>query len=97
MWKILNESINRFPTKKCNISELIVDNTTFNEPSDMADKFNSYFSEIPIEIRNSIPLTTVQPESYIEPNNFSTFEMGIFGPELVLEAIKQLESKNCLS
>ncbi len=51
-----------------------------DDPTQMADAFNKFFSSIGSNIANSIPPTKVDPLSYITPTNYSNlFDLGNTG------------------
>jgi hypothetical protein len=52
-WQILYEALNK-PTAKQKISKLKVNNTLFEDPTDIASKFNTFFTSIASEISSKI-------------------------------------------
>ena len=64
VWKILNESLNRVSSKSSFLREISVDGKLITEPIEIANSFNTFFSEIANNIRAKIPNTAVNPNSY---------------------------------
>ena len=95
-WKVLNEAINRNKSKSENIEEVKFNNSTVNDNIQIANSFNTFFSEIAGQIRKNIEPTEIKPESYIPENNPEEFNLGLFGPEYVKNIIASLESKTSL-
>ena len=59
VWKILNESLNRVSAKSSILKEISVDGKLITEPIEIANSFNTFFSEIANNIRAKIPNTSV--------------------------------------
>ena len=47
------------------IPKLIIDNIEFNNPADICEKFNTFFTSIASTLESSIPQTTIDPLSYV--------------------------------
>ena len=95
MWKLLNESINRSSSKSCVINEINVNGLNLTDPTEMANEFNIFFSQIAHKIRSTIPETSTSPDSYTTPRN-PTFEFHLCSPEIINEIILSLETKTSL-
>jgi hypothetical protein len=52
-WQILYEALNK-PTAKQKISKLKVNNTLIEDPTDIANKFNTFFTSVASEISSKI-------------------------------------------
>jgi hypothetical protein len=71
-WQILNDALN-IPKNKQIISRLMVNNILIDKPTDIANKFNSFFTSIASEISS-----TINPCSDNEagPSTDSEFDMS---------------------
>jgi hypothetical protein len=65
-WSLLKEAIGQ-PSKHTKIDEIVVENTTVTNPSEIASAFNNFFAGAPQNVVNSIPPCNVPSESYL-PN-----------------------------
>ena len=98
-WKFLNESINKIPSKSSNIQEVKINNTIISDPVEMANSFNTFFSEIGENISTSIPETRAKPENFNneeENHNIYDFSFSVVTPDMLFKAISSLESKSSL-
>ena len=67
-----------------------------SNPTEMANGFNDFFSNIAGNINNLIPKTSVLPESFLKNYPDINFEFGLCSPEEIVEIIKSLENKKKL-
>ncbi len=66
-----------------------------DDPTQMADAFNKFFSSIGSNIANSIPPTEVDPLSYITPHNYSNLlDLGNTGLIQVCDIIPARDGKD---
>ena len=52
--------------KKSSIDSILVNNLKISNPTEMANGFNQFFSNIAGNINNLVPKTSVLPESYLK-------------------------------
>ena len=83
------KSNRKFPTNK-----LEADNTVLTDPTEIASKFNEYFSHVTDELMNNIPPTTISPLANMSRlcNTFTYFETD---SQEVSKLIKSFKSKKC--
>ena len=55
--------------------EIEANNTVITNPTEIANKFNDYFSHVTDELMNNIPLTTISPSANVNRlcNTFTFF------------------------
>ena len=93
LWKTINEAINRKQSKNSSIYSILVNNLKILNPTEMANGFNDFFSNIAGNINNSIPKTLVLLEFYLKNHPDINFEFGLCNPEEIVKIIKSLENK----
>ena len=94
-WETLNESLNRDISKGSIIEKIVIDNCAYENPQDIADKFNDFFCDIPREIRGTIPFTSAKPEDYLKDSGLDFKFDPCDEPEIV-EIGRSLETKTSL-
>ena len=60
-WSILKNAINRPSTKSSNIESLNIDGVTVNDPKELANKHNLFFSSVATQIAEDIHLVDPPP------------------------------------
>jgi hypothetical protein len=77
------------------ISEIISQNKSVTDETEIAKEFNNFFSEIGPKISNSVPHVNKDPASYIldYDQNKPKFEFDIPGPVHVIDIVKSFDSK----
>ena len=95
VWKILNESLNRVSNKSSLMREISVDGKLITEPIEIANSFNTFFSEIAKNIRAKIPFTSVNPNSYARGKNLD-FNLSNIDHLYFKNIITSLETKTSL-
>jgi hypothetical protein len=95
-WDLLKEvSVGQSNPQK--ISKITVNGEEITDNQKMAEEFNNFFSKVGKEISDSVPLTNVTPESYLDNNlNAPLFTMGLTGPSHICETIKAFTNKTSL-
>ena len=68
-WKLINELDSRNNRKTKNISEVRIGDDVITSPNEMAEAFNSYFSNVGVNLAAEIPSPKFTPESYLTPTN----------------------------
>ena len=93
IWELLTEvSVGNKVTNK--IERITVEGNSIEEPKQIAEHFNNFFSKIGREISESVLPTEKTATSYIPENNeIPTFSLGNTGPVHVTEFIKSFEPK----
>ena len=77
LWKTINEAIKRKQSKNSSIYSILVNNLKILNPTEMANGFNDFFSNIAGNINNSIPKTLVLLEFYLKNHPDINFEFGL--------------------
>ena len=90
-WKHINRLIKTNLRSK-NI-ELKVNGTLINNPIQVAEKFNEYFSTIAAELDGSIPSSNQDPISYLD-NHASNFVFNLTTPQEIINCINSFKSKS---
>ncbi|CAB4007436.1 Hypothetical predicted protein [Paramuricea clavata] len=68
MWKKISDLTNK-KTKSTNISEIKEDGVMLTDPTEVANSFNKFFSEIGPDLSDKLPEPDYLPESYVNPIN----------------------------
>jgi hypothetical protein len=71
-WNIINTVINRKKVTKHKIETLNINGKKSSDPSEMAEFFNSYFTNIGKTLDAKIPPSTTDPNSYISGDNITS-------------------------
>ena len=74
---------------------MFINNTCISEPTEIANLFNTFFSEIANDIRSKIPAASTNPDLFVQPSN-SNFELLNCDHSTVKEIILSLETKTSL-
>ena len=61
--------LKRSSSKSCDAKNIIFNGESYSEPAEIADLFNTFFSEIASEVWSDIPDSIISPDSY-KPSNF---------------------------
>lgn len=96
MWKYLNESINKSSSKTNNIQKIKLNDHTITDPGNIADNFNTFFSNIATEVSSGIPSTNVKVEHFLPSETPNLLKFSPCSPLSVVDAIKSLETKSSL-
>ena len=67
--KLINELNSRNNRKTKNISEIKIGKKVIKSPTEMAEAFNSYFSNVGVDLAAEIPSPKFTPESYLTATN----------------------------
>ena len=90
-WKYINELLNR----RCNsttVSELKFGNEVLSSSHDIAEVFNSHFTNISQDLASEIPVTDVDPLSYLQPIS-DAFSLKCIANLTVLKLLKSIDTK----
>ena len=88
-WKMIKKVC--FGTGNKKISEIVHNDSTFNNPSDIADIFNNFFVNIANNLANDLPSSTDCPYQYVVPNQHMPFLLDPVTPEecsIVINSLK---------
>jgi Reverse transcriptase (RNA-dependent DNA polymerase) len=97
-WELIFEVIKKSKSKSNEIFSVIVDNTTFSDPKQIANKFNEYFTGIAEKISSEIHPATLPPEFFNpapEQPEFDFMSTPVSCSE-ISECIDQLQRKKTL-
>jgi len=96
-WDLLKEAANLSNNNKSGVEKLVIDNTVYNEPNVIADKFNEFFAKIGPEIAKSVNPTTAKPEDFL-PIYEDLFPLEFYNitPNVVNDIIKSMQTKNSM-
>ena len=91
-WKTLNQIIQ--PNRKPPTIKIEADNTEITNPTEIANKFNDYFSHVTDELMNNIPPTTISPLANMNRlcNTFTFFSTDT---QEISKLIRSFKSKKC--
>ena len=73
-WKLINEINSRNCTKIKRISEIKIGEQVVTSPVEMAETFNSHFSNVGVDLAAKIPTSEYNPEVYLTPTD-KTFNL----------------------
>ena len=68
-WKLINELNSRNRKKTNNVSEIKIGGEVITSPMEMAEAFNSYFTNVGVNLAAKIPPPKFTPESYLTPTD----------------------------
>ncbi len=75
------------------ITKISKNESTLQEPKEVANEFNNFFSGVGEEISNSVKPTTKKPEDLIPTSNFPNLEFGPISQGTVVNIIRLIKSK----
>ena len=94
-WGTLNEALNRPNAKSNIINEIVVNDESFFDSNIIANKFNTFFTEIASTVAANIPFTSSKPEDYLNETDL-LFELGSVTPDEILDICKHIKGKSSL-
>ena len=93
-WDLIREVTFGHESKKSNVEKITVNNAEINDPRQMANEFNNFFTEIGSKISNIIQPTITQPENYLtDLPNIRHLDLGQTGPVHFCDIFKSFEPK----
>jgi hypothetical protein len=92
-WDLINSALNR-PSVLPKVDELKVNNVTVNNPTEIANTFNKFFTEAGVNIANSVNETSVPPEEFLGDTLAPEFQLGRTSPAEIVNTIRSFESKS---
>ncbi|RUA05525.1 MAG: hypothetical protein DSY43_04445 [Gammaproteobacteria bacterium] len=90
-WKFINELLNR-RCKSTIVSELKIGDQIVSSPADIAEEFNSHFTNIGLQLASEIPESVIDPLSYLQPIN-KTFSFKTVDDQVILKLLKTIDGK----
>jgi hypothetical protein len=94
-WKVMNEMCGRNSLQK-QITKIRVNDETIDDPKQIANKFNEYFTNIGPNLAKSIPTSTKQPLDFLKgsfPNSMYLMPTNEFEVSDVISNLKNTKSK----
>ena len=92
-WGIMREAAG-LPKRKSKLTDTLkVDNLLIKGEAKIAECFNEHFSTITDKLRDTIPPTSVNPESYLSKKECN-FNLPAVTPEMVIDEFKRLKIKH---
>ena len=87
-WKAINLLLGR-KSKVTAMTELIVGESTFTDSLNIANAFNGHFSSVGVNISESVPTTSVTPESFVKPviSHFQFTEISVLAVQRKLSQL----------
>ena len=96
-WQLLFSVINKSPNKSDQVQSLLVDGITVQDPAEIANKFNYFFTNVASNIVNEIPPFEISAEPDPEPDPADTpifsFQQDPVTITEVADALLSLEPK----
>lgn len=86
-------------TKNCKLPKSTItlnhNGALVNEPTKIANIFCEHFATIAEKLKNDIPISAVDPITYLGPSHITSFYISPSQPEEVKKLIQQLPNKGC--
>ena len=92
IWRVLKYSLN-LPNKSNRIDKIIIDNTTITDSVQIANAFNSYFSNIGPSIANQIPQPSKHFSDFLPPPVNNSFFLHPISTQTMLNYIYSTKPK----
>ena len=90
IWKLINELNSRNRKKTNNISEIKMGEEVITSPTEMAEAFNSYFTNVGVNLAAKIPSPKFTPEYYLTPTD-KIFSIQITTTTTVCRLLKAID------
>ena len=95
-WKLINDLNSRHCRTSSYIKEVKIDDQIVNSPNQMAETFNTYFSNVGSNLSDEIPSSVdSNPEDYLDPTD-GTFSLQFPSVNTVTRLLKTIDEKNQL-
>ena len=91
-WETLNK-LNGKTTNKTSINNIIHEDKILNEPHDISEAFNSFFTNIASNLESKLPAPTTNPLHYLKGNFPQAMATPIIDINNVIKVIKTLADK----
>jgi len=93
-WQILKEAAN-LNKSSSTIEQINKNGTLLTDPSDIANEFNDFFTNIGLKISESVKPTNIKPEHYMpQLDNIANMDLGTTSQTHICDIIKSLHPKN---
>lgn len=89
-WGVVKELMGQ-PTRNSNVSELIVDGISYENPIEISNEFNKFFSEIAQKLDRKIPVSTIDPLNFL-PSILYNFKLFSISEAECIKIIKKLKN-----
>lgn len=94
LWQSLN-ALNKSPTTRSNISNILNNNSLLTKPVDIADAFNNFFANIGTTLEAKLPPPLKDPIGYMNGNFPNSMQVPEATLQDVIKVIKSLKNKKC--
>lgn len=91
-WSLIREALH-FSPKYNLITDINAGDTSLVNDLDIANEFNRFFASAGKNISNSIPPTSLTPESFLTPNNAPDLTLYELSPTAIVDILKLLQPK----
>ena len=92
-WKLINDLNSRHCRTSSYIKEIKIDDQIVNSPNQMAETFNTYFSNVGSNLSDEIPSSVdSNPEDYLDPTD-GTFSLQFPSVNTVTRLLKTIDEK----
>ena len=96
-WKLINDLNSRHCRTSSYIKEVKIDDQIVNSPNQMAETFNTYFSNVGSNLSDEIPSSVdSNPEDYLDPTD-GTFSLQFPSVNTVTRLLKTIDEKKSAS
>ena len=89
-WKMMKR-IGNLATRQKPIKSIILNNIEITNNSEIAEIFNDYFHNVPIELESNLPPSTINPLVYLGENSYSSMFMTPVTESECLSIISRLK------
>ena len=91
-WNLINQLSSRNLNKCSNVNTVEFNGVEITDRHEVAEAFNTHFTEIGENLANNIPKTDVNPTSYIKPTN-SVFSFKMTDVNYVKDLLREINTK----
>jgi len=92
-WQILNEIIGRGDSKPSTVQQIRLDDDLKTDPLDVASGLNDFFTTIGEKLDQSIPISQIDPTSYIERDFIDTCFLHPVTPVTIQNVLREMKGK----
>jgi len=90
-WKLIGTLFNRNKKSQTEISKLIYQNKCYIDKKDIAQRLNEHFTNVGERLAEKLPITNIDPSSYIKKTFRNSFMFRAITPEEVQDIIMNLK------
>lgn len=95
VWEIIKEIENNKSKQSSMPQTINYNNSTYSSPQQIANTFNTYFSQIAPELHNKLPHTHLSHKSYLQGNFPQSMGIPLITINDSINAIRALKNKKC--